>query len=98
MPIIFEPTLLPDPFGETSPELCWQLNSSTPSLTLSIRLTQFGWSLVLRSDFLSNDTSIRVQSDTLIELKESLLSHPLLPSHFFHFLDSQWVLAYDLAT
>ena len=88
---IFLPTLLPDPFGETSPELCWEWRGAKS--VVALRLTQFGWNATASGpDF----DSMHINADTLPELRGELLSaslsHELLAA-----ISAPWILAYEAA-
>lgn len=89
---IFLPTLRPDPFGEASPELCWEW--SLAPARLALRLTQFGWS----ASALSDGTPIcHFTADSLQDLRESVADSPEIASSSFADLALPWVLAYEVA-
>jgi hypothetical protein len=88
---IFLPTLLPDPFGEASPELCWEWNQAPARVTL--RLTQFGWSA---SAFVDGSAISHFSADHLQDLRDDVCVSPDLPSGFSD-MALPWVLAYEVA-
>jgi hypothetical protein len=90
-PLIFSPTLLPDPFGETSPELCWEWRGV--EATFAIRLTQFNWSA---TGTLTGEAPRYWKADTLDELREEVLDAKLASS-MAKILARPWVLAYESA-
>lgn len=90
-PCIFMPTLLPDPFGETSPELCWELRLK--SIRVAVRLTQFGWNARVFGEGIQPVTE---KADHLSDLRELLSAHAL-PKTVAAALAGPWVLAYDTA-
>lgn len=94
-PTIFLPTLLPDPFGEASPELCWEWSHGPARV--SVRLTQFGWQA---SAFVEGSAISHWRADTLQDLREEAmasLSDGSLPPSFDAPLGSRWALAYEVA-
>lgn len=90
-PCVFMPTLLPDPFGETSPELCWEMRLK--AIRVAIRLTQFGWNARVFGEGLEPITE---KADHLSDLRELLNAHAL-PKTVATALSGLWVLAYDTA-
>lgn len=88
---IFLPTLLPDPFGEGSPELCWEWSLVPARLTL--RLTQFGWSA---SALVDGSAICHFTSDSLQDLRENVIDSADLPAAFSD-MALPWVLAYEVA-
>lgn len=87
-PLIFLPTLLPDPFGESSPELCWERISGERKI--SLKLTQFGWTASAFRDGLAFK---HWSEGSLDELRSSVLSNH--PGAGFEELAAAWVLAYE---
>ena len=88
---IFLPTLLPDPFGESSPELCWEMKEGL--LKVIIRLTQFGWNASIY--FIEN--AKHYKGDTLTELRDEVISDINLAQELIEPLSLRWVLAYETA-
>jgi hypothetical protein len=85
------PTLIPDPFGETSPELCWEFRLN--SIRVAIRLTHFGWNARVFGQAIEPLTE---KADHLSDLRELLCVHAL-PKPILTALAEPWVLAYDTA-
>lgn len=92
--LIFEPTLSPNPFGEGSPELCWELPSQP--FTLSLRLNQFGWTGALKEAG-PQGQSLAFQADSLLELSDQFRFADQLQEAHLQLLQLKWVLAYDIA-
>lgn len=90
-PLIFEPTLAPNPFGEGSPELCWELPGR--AFTLSLRLNQFGWAGALRAPGVD---PIAHQGDSLAEIAQ-LFREEDLAGGIGEELAARWILAYESA-
>lgn len=90
-PLIFEPTLAPNPFGEGSPELCWELPGR--DFTLSLRLNQFGWAGALRAPGFD---PVAHQGDTLAEIAELFRLEEFGESVSLA-LAARWILAYESA-
>lgn len=94
-PTIFLPTLLPDPFGESSPELCWEWNDSPARVTA--RLTQFGWHATA---FVEGSAVMHWTADSLADLREEVVSalvEGLLHPAFEKGMSARWALAYEVA-
>lgn len=91
---IFLPTLLPDPFGESSPELCWEWSEHQSRVAL--RLTQFGWTA---SAFVEGSAIAHWSADTLADLRDNLCSSVGidLPQAFSEPMRARWALAYEVA-
>lgn len=89
--LIFEPTLAPNPFGEGSPELCWELPGR--EFTLSLRLNQFGWAGSLRGE---GSIAAAHQGDSLAEIA-ALFRSEELGAKINKALAARWILAYESA-
>lgn len=88
-PVLFLPTLLPDPFGESSPELCW--GWERPRGLITLRLTQFGWNATASG---TGFDPVHLNADSLDQMREDLLASPM--SAFLRkALAPAWVLAYE---
>lgn len=88
-PTIFLPTLLPDPFGEGSPELCWELREGPAKIAL--RLTQFGWS----ASCSEGAAASYFKADLLADLREEVSASDKVPASLAAKAKAPWVLAYE---
>lgn len=94
--LVFEPTLLPSPFEEQSPQLCWDLE--LPGARVALTLAQFGWSAVIlaKGDGQLGGT-LAFEAGTLGELAEEIRASAQLPEEIAERLRSPWILAYERA-
>lgn len=95
--LIFEPTLLPSPFEEQSPQLCWDLE--TPSLKVALTLTQFGWSAVAmpREEGAIAGKPLAFEAGSLKELADQVRASEEIGEAAARMLKGRWILAYDQA-
>ncbi len=94
--LIFEPTLLPSPFEEQSPQLCWDLD--LPEGKVALTLAQFGWSAAIFARGMGAPAgAVALEAGTLGELAEAARSGAQVPEAIRRRLAAPWILAYERA-